>query len=92
MTTLIAPSSESQVLQELVHIAAKLSGGESSLINPDASITEMGIDSLGLAEFMFNVEDRFGVPIDNERLQTMQTLTDLSRFIYTAASDNVAQP
>lgn len=47
---------------------------------PDARLEDLGIDSLGMAELLFNVEDEFGIVLPQEPV-TLPTLSDVVRFI-----------
>ena len=46
----------------------------------DAALEGLGIDSLGVAELLFSVEDEFGISLPPEPLQLL-TLGDVVRFI-----------
>lgn len=35
------------------------------LADPDVKMTELGLDSLGIVEMLFEVEDRYGIRIDD---------------------------
>ena len=62
---------------------------DSERIQPDASLQGLGLDSLGLMEFVFAVEDHFGLRIPEERLdprQTGLTLADLGLAIDEAVA------
>ena len=37
------------------------------VISPDAKLTELGLDSLSIAELMFDVSDKYGIDIPDER-------------------------
>ncbi len=61
------------VLTEQFHV-------EPGRISPEAPLQSLGLDSLGLMEFVFAIEDRFELRIPEERLDPRQaelTLTDL---------------
>jgi acyl carrier protein len=53
---------------------------------PAALLEELGIDSLGTAELLFNIEDEFGVTLSPDPVQ-LTTLGDVVGFI----DDLVAQ-
>jgi acyl carrier protein len=38
-------------------------------VRPEATLTELGLDSLSLAELLFDLEDKFGVEIPEDRGQ-----------------------
>ena len=37
------------------------------VIKPEATLTELGLDSLSVAELMFDVSDHYGIDIPDER-------------------------
>ena len=47
---------------------------------PEAPLESLGIDSLGAAELLFNVEDEFGITLPPEPVQ-LPTLGDVVRYI-----------
>jgi acyl carrier protein len=44
-------------------------------ISPEATLTELGLDSLTIVELLFDVEDEFGIEVPEERA-TFQTLAE----------------
>lgn len=49
-------------------------------LSPDMPLAALGIDSLGLAELLFNIEDRFGITVPAEPVALL-TLGDVVAFI-----------
>jgi len=49
-------------------------------LTPDAPLESLGIDSLGVAELLFNVEDAFGIALPAQPV-ALQTVGDVARFI-----------
>ena len=47
---------------------------------PDAPLEALGIDSLGMAELMFNIEDEFKVTIPGDPVE-LKTVGDVVRYI-----------
>ncbi|MDB4874338.1 MAG: Phosphopantetheine-binding protein [Gemmatimonadetes bacterium] len=66
------------VIKEL---AAKQFGGEPDGIDADAPVDQLGIDSLGFLEFLFELEDRFGFPIPQDSVTGVRTLRELAAAI-----------
>ena len=64
-------------LQDLVH---EKYGIDPATLDPNASMRQAGIDSLALVEYMFEVEDRFGVSLP-ERHHDIDTLAELARLV-----------
>lgn len=48
-------------------------------LRPEQGLEEIGIDSLAMVEFMFDLEDAFGVRLTDERIpiKTIQDIADL---------------
>ena len=53
-------------------------------VDPAASLESLGIDSLSFIEFMFKVEEEFGVSVSDEDLKSIRTLGDLERHVASA--------
>ena len=49
-------------------------------ISPEATLTELGLDSLTVVELLFDVEDEFGIEIPEERA-TFQTLAEAAALV-----------
>jgi len=64
-------------LQDLVH---EKFGIEATTLDPHASMREKGIDSLALVEFVFAIEDRFGIAVSDED-SNIDTLAQLSAVV-----------
>ena len=64
-------------LQDLVH---EKFGIEASALDPNASMREKGFDSLALVEFLFAIEDRFGISMSDED-SNIDTLAQLSSVV-----------
>ncbi|MGJ7495896.1 acyl carrier protein [Variovorax sp. RT4R15] len=63
-------------LQELIH---EKYGIEASTLDPNASMREKGFDSLALVEFVFTIEDKFGIsmPDTDMNIDTLAELADV---------------
>jgi len=64
-------------LQDLVH---EKFGIEASVLDPHASMREKGFDSLALVEFLFAIEDKFGISMSDED-SNIDTLAQLSAVV-----------
>ena len=49
-------------------------------IHPDATLTDLGLDSLSLTELLFDLEDKFGIEVPEERA-TFRTLGEAAAVI-----------
>lgn len=68
-------------LNQIKELAATQFGGESDAIDENAPVTQLGIDSLGFLEFLFELEDKFGFPIPQESVMHVKTLAELATAI-----------
>jgi acyl carrier protein len=66
-----------KALQDLIH---EKFGIEASALEPNASMREKGFDSLALVEFLFAIEDRFGISMSDED-SNIDTLAQLSAVV-----------
>jgi len=55
----------------------------------DARLDELGVDSIGMAELIFNVEDEFGLKLPDAAVQ-LSTFGEIVQFIHDAAADQRA--
>lgn len=53
---------------------------EATQLTPDAPLEALGIDSLGVADLLFNIEDEFGISLPPEPVELL-TVGDVVRFI-----------
>ena len=62
-----------QVLSEKYDVAQEV-------ISPEATLDELGLDSLTVVELLFDVEDEFGIEVPEERA-TFQTLAEAAALV-----------
>ncbi len=55
-------------------------GVQAQAIGPEATLTELGLDSLTLTELLFDLEDKFDVEIPEDRA-TFRTLGEAAALI-----------
>ncbi|HJQ12363.1 MAG TPA: phosphopantetheine-binding protein [Gemmatimonadaceae bacterium] len=70
-------ASADSIEQRLRRVAADSLGRDESEIRFDASLTEMGIDSLDLVVFMMAVEEEFQIEFTREQQARFRTLADV---------------
>ena len=51
---------------QLLNLFAQTFDLSPSLLVPDATLESLGVDSLAVIEFMFQVEDKFGIQIPDQ--------------------------
>jgi len=73
-------------LQDLIH---EKFGIEAAELDPHASLREKGVDSLALIEFLFSIEDRFGITMPDEE-SNVDTLAELAAVVDKARATQAA--
>jgi acyl carrier protein len=68
-------------LPTIKELAAKQFGATPDTIDENAPIDQLGVDSLGFLEFLFELEDKLGVPIPQESVANVKTLHDLATVV-----------
>lgn len=79
-------------LASIKELAAKQFGRETDAIDENAPIDQLGIDSLGFLEFLFELEDHFGISIPQESVSGVRTLNELVGVIDTLIASKPATP
>jgi acyl carrier protein len=49
-------------------------------LTPDAQLEALGLDSLSVIEFMFNIEDEFHIKLPDERVE-IKTIQDIASIV-----------
>ena len=68
-------------LDRIKELAANQFGGEATAIDENAPVDQLGIDSLGFLEFLFELEDKLGISIPQESVAHVKTLAELATAI-----------
>ncbi len=63
-----------KALQALMH---EKYGLDESALDPHASLSQLGVDSLALVEFLFEVEERFHIDVEDANMK-VDTLAGLA--------------
>ena len=79
-------------LDTVLHLAAQQFGGDQDKIDPDAPIQQLGADSLGYLEFLFELEGHFNIVIEQDAAKDLRTLRDLSVLVDRLREAAVSQP
>ena len=69
------------VLDRLRALAAQELAVDTSAFDAETPLSELHIDSLAFVDFLFKVEEEFGVRIPDSRARTMRTIGDLEQSI-----------
>lgn len=68
-------------LTAIKELAAKQYGGDPATVDVDLPVTDLGIDSLGYMEFLFELEDHAGYPIPQQEAAAVRTLRELAALV-----------
>jgi acyl carrier protein len=68
-------------LPAIKKLAAKQYGADPETIDADAPIGQLGIDSLGFLEFLFELEDHLGFPVPQQEVAAVKTLRELAGVV-----------
>jgi acyl carrier protein len=71
-------------LARIKELAAKEFSIDPNRLDPAAPLDKLGIDSLSFIEFMFKVEEEFGISVSDEDLRGIKTLADLEHHVAAA--------
>ena len=71
-------------LARIKELAAKEFSLDPARLDPAAPLDALGVDSLSFIEFMFKIEEEFGVSVTDEELKGIKTLADLERQVAAA--------
>ena len=79
-------------LQKIKELAAKQFGSKVDAIDENAEVSTLGIDSLGFLEFLFTLEDEFGISIPQDSVRSVRTLSGLAEVIDGLLASEAAKP
>jgi len=68
-------------LTRIKDLAVKELSLDPATLDASKPLDQLGIDSLTFIEFMFKVEDEFGVKVSDEDLRNIKSFGDLERLI-----------
>lgn len=67
-------------LQTIQHMLVEQFELKKEDITPDAQLEALGLDSLSVIEFMFNLEDKFHIKLPDERVE-IKTVRDIAGVV-----------
>ena len=73
-----------EIEQKVVDILAKKFGTEPSKITPDTRLAEdLGVDSFGAVELMFELEEAFNLKIADSDIEHIRCVKDIVAYLVT---------
>ncbi len=73
--------------EKVIELLVEKYGVDREAVTPDATMPELGLDSLSVAELLFDVEDEFGIEIETEAAEEIHTFGDAMRVFQTYIED-----
>ncbi len=67
---------------KIVDIVAEKLNVDKTTITPDATLQGLGADSLDIVEFIMRFEDQFGIEINDEDAEKLQTLGEVVDYVH----------
>ncbi|HEX2676032.1 MAG TPA: beta-ketoacyl-ACP synthase II [Polyangiales bacterium] len=98
VTSVTSQKSESAAVLERVHVlASKVLGIAREELSVDATLSELGVDSLDVAELMLDLEQAFELKVSDEHAARLRTLRDVAAFVVAggvlpAATEAATEP
>ncbi len=72
-----------EIQDKLIDILAKHTQIDPANVNPDQHLKyDLGLDSLDVAEMVYEIEEEFGISISDESAEKIQKISDTVDFIY----------
>jgi len=76
-----------EIQQKLIDILTKHTSLERSAVTPDKHLKfDLGLDSLDVAEMVYEIEETFGIRIADESADKIQKISDTVDFIHEKLS------
>ena len=72
-----------EIQDKLVDILSRHTQIDTANVNPDQHLKyDLGLDSLDVAEMVYEIEEEFGISISDESAEKIQKISDTVDFIY----------
>lgn len=68
-------------LDKIREILSEQLSVDAESINTDTTIEDLGADSLDLVEAVMNIEEEFGITIDDSDIENLKTVGDFLNYI-----------
>ncbi len=83
-----------EIQEKIVSILAKHTDVDRSTLGPDKDLKmDLGLDSLDVAEIVYEMEEAFGITITDESAERIRRISDTVDFVYeklTSAQDGLS--
>ena len=75
--------SKQDIFEKVARITAGKLKVEVARINKDSTLQDLGADSLDLVEIIMQLEEQFGIEIDDEKAEKLKSMNDVVEYVYT---------
>ena len=73
---------EEEIFENLKKMISEQFGVEEELIKKDSSLMDdLAADSLDIVEFIMNIEEKYGVKISDDEIETFNKVEDVIKYI-----------
>jgi acyl carrier protein len=74
---------KNEIQRKLIDILTKHTSIEASAVTPEKHLKyDLGLDSLDVAEMVYEIEEAFGITISDDSADKIQKISDTVDFIY----------
>ena len=81
-----------EIQEKIVTILAKHTTVNSSAFTPDKNLKmDLGLDSLDVAEIVYEMENTFGISISDESAERIQKISDTVDFVYEKMAESAGE-
>ncbi len=61
-------------------------------VHPDSGLRQLGVDSLAAIQLLYELEDKLGIVLPDERLATLETVADVTDLVVEIIAASVPEP
>lgn len=72
-----------EIAQHIITLIARQLRREPSTIQESSTIKDVGADSLDMVEIVIQVEDHFGIQINDEKAEQLKSVQELIDYVYS---------
>ena len=69
------------VAERVIRIIAEQAGRAPEEVTADLGLADLGVDSLGLVEAIFAIEEEFDIELLDDQIELMKTPADIVRIV-----------
>lgn len=74
--------SRDEVLARVRALIEDVFGVDEAEVEPDSTPGDLGLDSLDVEALWLEIEDRFGITVDDEATPGLRTVQDVANYVY----------